>query len=97
DGIRAFHVTGVQTCALPIFESPIRWTVGRCSVSENDKKVMAAATSHNARVTLNFIIVSFLVLQYGLPRVMVRTVADLPPYKSRYAAAGYRPHSARQY
>src|SRR5690606_41099740 len=22
DGIRDFHVTGVQTCALPIFESP---------------------------------------------------------------------------
>src|SRR3984893_12661445 len=28
DGIRDGHVTGVQTCALPIFESPIRIAVG---------------------------------------------------------------------
>src|SRR5690606_40972210 len=25
DGIRDFHVTGVQTCALPIFTSAISW------------------------------------------------------------------------
>src|SRR5690606_40348901 len=27
DGIRDFHVTGVQTCALPIYETPIFDTV----------------------------------------------------------------------
>src|SRR5690606_40771903 len=26
DGIRDFHVTGVQTCALPIWKSPSRWS-----------------------------------------------------------------------
>src|SRR5690606_39826036 len=30
DGIRAFHVTGVQTCALPI-SAFSRWPVARCS------------------------------------------------------------------
>src|SRR5690606_40708004 len=29
DGIRDFHVTGVQTCALPICPPP-RWRSGRC-------------------------------------------------------------------
>src|SRR5690606_26509202 len=30
DGIRYFHVTGVQTCALPIFEAvrQVRWDLG---------------------------------------------------------------------
>src|SRR5690606_40687229 len=28
DGIRAFHVTGVQTCALPIFPSKIGYVLG---------------------------------------------------------------------
>src|SRR5690606_39794317 len=29
DGIRDFHVTGVQTCALPIFEPPLSQQVAR--------------------------------------------------------------------
>src|SRR5690606_40541491 len=32
DGIRDFHVTGVQTCALPIFR-PSHWTSCRCPAS----------------------------------------------------------------
>src|SRR5690606_40818819 len=31
DGIRDFHVTGVQTCALPIWRSPAR--IQRCATS----------------------------------------------------------------
>src|SRR5690606_40567782 len=33
DGIRDFHVTGVQTCALPIYIIVIDWiSGGRCSI-----------------------------------------------------------------
>src|SRR5690606_40864591 len=31
DGIRVFHVTGVQTCALPISPSDRRWPSSSCS------------------------------------------------------------------
>src|SRR5690606_40166704 len=32
DGIRDFHVTGVQTCALPILSNPRRWRArARCT------------------------------------------------------------------
>src|SRR5690606_39540838 len=33
DGIRDFHVTGVQTCALPIWLSRNRWALAVCAVT----------------------------------------------------------------
>src|SRR5690625_7692604 len=40
DGIRAGHVTGVQTCALPIFRMPVpyrSWANKRCSPSRKPR------------------------------------------------------------
>src|SRR5690606_41027205 len=41
DGIRGFHVTGVQTCALPIYDYFKNTSIGRVIVAEKfrDKKL----------------------------------------------------------
>src|SRR5207302_5541763 len=42
DGIRDFHVTGVQTCALPIFRSPARGPRGRADDADRARRGGAA-------------------------------------------------------
>src|SRR5690606_40705547 len=44
DGIRDFHVTGVQTCALPIY--PL--SLSRCEPSQRPGTATAAATASSA-------------------------------------------------
>src|SRR5207302_3256666 len=44
DGIRGFHVTGVQTCALPIsFAAPPAWMICWSSVSLSERLVTKLA------------------------------------------------------
>src|SRR6266511_5951710 len=43
DGIRDFHVTGVQTCALPISPTPARG--GRFNLTPREQQVLALVAS----------------------------------------------------
>src|SRR5690606_39528154 len=52
DGIRDFHVTGVQTCALPIWglalfapRAPGDWLVVACDVGQGDAMLLRSAES----------------------------------------------------
>src|SRR5690606_38767985 len=50
DGIRAFHVTGVQTCALPIWTSTRR-AACLCSVCSMDKDPGSKGAANKSDVT----------------------------------------------
>src|SRR5690606_21098627 len=55
DGIRAFHVTGVQTCALPIWAKPVHWcfdcgsALAEAEIEYADKVSLAVDIAYPAR------------------------------------------------
>src|SRR5690606_40160756 len=53
DGIRDFHVTGVQTCALPIFLSLEVVLVGRLTMEEKEAPVILQPAFRNGPSTLH--------------------------------------------
>src|SRR5690606_40713994 len=44
DGIRDFHVTGVQTCALPIYQMADTWTGKLANLHDNVGMIMQSMT-----------------------------------------------------
>src|SRR5690606_39527175 len=67
DGIRGFHVTGVQTCALPIFAVPINLVLG-CLAAYGLSRFQ-----YRFRLGGNRDITFFFVSQRILPPVVLRS------------------------
>src|SRR5690606_39767888 len=68
DGIRAFHVTGVQTCALPIFLSVIMESYRSHGFDEIETPVMEDSSRLNAGLGGDNEKLAFGVLKRGLTR-----------------------------
>src|SRR5690606_8861568 len=57
DGIRAFHVTGVQTCALPILLTPdeLQADIYKAEIAPNIRDGAALAFAHGLNIHFNLI------------------------------------------
>src|SRR5690606_40486626 len=52
DGIRDFHVTGVQTCALPIFPKDAEWASAICGLTPKQIRYLARTIGSTPKVSL---------------------------------------------
>src|SRR5690606_40321756 len=80
DGIRDFHVTGVQTCALPIFSRTMNWRAGKATTSPSrTRNLPATRCASSARTwprTRTSRVAEFSVR--GLPRACAAPLSGRP-------------------
>src|SRR5690606_34537551 len=77
DGIRGFHVTGVQTCALPIYTGNLHRVYARCNEFHAEvRELSSVVTYRNRSATLrasgSFLDLTALFERHGFRRIAAR-------------------------